>query len=82
MNRMRSTDDSANLKLRTLFFKCNTFLCSCQKKIPIKGYFHINLNKQLHSFPVVLNSDVQFSSWNKYCILTKSQVCQSLELQR
>lgn len=28
-------------------------------KIFIKGYSHNNLNEQIHSFPVVLNSDSQ-----------------------
>lgn len=51
INRMNSTNDSANLKLRTLFqfLKCNIFLHSCQKKIPIKVSFHNTLNMQLHS---------------------------------
>lgn len=29
------------------------------RKILIKGYSHNNLNKQIHSFSVVLNSDSQ-----------------------
>ena len=40
---MNSTNDSANLKLRTLFqfLKCNIFLHSCQKKYLLKFLFTI-----------------------------------------
>lgn len=29
------------------------------RKIPTKGNFHNNLNKQKHSSPIFLNSDIQ-----------------------
>lgn len=43
INSMNSTNDSANLKLRTLFqfLKCNIFLHSCQKKYLLKFLFTI-----------------------------------------